>query len=58
MKRVIFGDNLDIDATKKLPGESSTRPWPPLIRMEDTVKRKIDAFLKASMPITENRVRI
>lgn len=26
------------EATKKLPGKSSKRPWLPLIRMDDAVK--------------------
>jgi 4-hydroxy-3-polyprenylbenzoate decarboxylase len=33
-----------IDATKKLPGEGFKRPWPPLIRMDENVRKKIDAF--------------
>ena len=33
---------LGIDATKKLPGEGFKRPWPPLIRMDENVRKKID----------------
>jgi len=33
-----------IDATKKLPGENFKRPWPPLIKMEEAVKAKIDRW--------------
>ena len=37
-----IGSKLGIDATKKLPGEGFKRPWPPLIKMDEAVKRKID----------------
>ena len=33
-----------IDATKKLPGEGFKRPWPPLIKMDEAVRKKIDAL--------------
>lgn len=36
------GAKLGIDATKKLPGEGFKRPWPPVIRMDEAVKKKID----------------
>jgi len=39
------GSKLGIDATKKLPGEGFKREWPPLIRMDEGVKRKVDALL-------------
>ena len=39
------GSKLGIDATKKLPGEGFKRPWPPLIRMSEEVRRKIDVLL-------------
>jgi 4-hydroxy-3-polyprenylbenzoate decarboxylase len=38
------GSNLGIDATKKLPGEGFKRAWPPLIKMNDEVRRKIDGL--------------
>jgi len=38
------GSNLGIDATKKLPGEGFRREWPPLIKMDDTVRKKIDSL--------------
>ncbi len=32
-----------IDATKKLPGEGfNKRPWPPLIKMDESVKAKVE----------------
>jgi 4-hydroxy-3-polyprenylbenzoate decarboxylase len=38
------GTKLGIDATRKLPGEGFKREWPPLIKMEDAIKRKIDQW--------------
>ncbi len=42
------GSKLGIDATRKLPGEGHKRGWPPLIKMDDAVRRKIDAILGAA----------
>ncbi len=39
-----IGSKLGIDATKKLPGEGFKRNWPPLIKMDDAVRKKIDAL--------------
>ena len=36
------GSKLRIDATKKLAGEGFKRPWPPLIKMDGTVKAKVE----------------
>ena len=36
---------LGIDATKKIPGEGFKRAWPPLIKMDAAVLKKIDALL-------------
>jgi 4-hydroxy-3-polyprenylbenzoate decarboxylase len=41
---MVIGSKLGIDATKKLPGESFKRPWPPLIQMDGEVRRKIDSL--------------
>jgi len=41
---IASGSKLRIDATKKFPGEGSKRPWPPLIEMDETVRKKIDAL--------------
>jgi len=41
-----MGSKLGIDATRKLPGEGFRRPWPPLIRMDESVKARIDVWLK------------
>ena len=41
---IASGSKLGIDATKKLPGEGFKRPWPPLIRMDENVRKKVDAL--------------
>ena len=38
---IIFHSILGIDAMKKLPGEGSKRPWPPLIRLEKIARKEI-----------------
>ena len=45
---IAIGTKLGIDATRKLAGEGFKRPWPPLIRMSETVRQKIDALFKTS----------
>ena len=40
------GSKLGIDAAKEIPGEGFKRPWPPLIKMDAAVRRKIDAMFK------------
>ncbi len=42
---IAIGSKLGIDATKKLPGEGFKRPWPPLIKMDESVRKKIDSLL-------------
>jgi len=37
-----IGTKLGIDATRKLPGEGFKRQWPPLIKMDEAVKRRVD----------------
>ncbi len=39
---IASGSKLGIDATKKIPGEGFKRAWPPLIKMSEEVRRKID----------------
>ena len=41
-REIASGSKLGIDATKKLPGESFKRPWPPLIKMDAAVKAKVE----------------
>jgi 4-hydroxy-3-polyprenylbenzoate decarboxylase len=43
-----MGSKLGIDATKKLPGEGFKRPWPPLIKMDEAVKAKIELLFNPS----------
>jgi len=38
------GSKLGIDATKKFSGEGFKRPWPPLIKMNESVKAKVEKF--------------
>ncbi|PAW86296.1 MAG: menaquinone biosynthesis decarboxylase [Pedosphaera sp. Tous-C6FEB] len=38
---IASGSKLGIDATKKIPGEGFKRPWPPLIKMDASVKAKV-----------------
>jgi 3-polyprenyl-4-hydroxybenzoate decarboxylase len=42
---IASGSKPGIEATKKLPSEGFKRPWPPLIRMDETVRKRIDALL-------------
>ena len=42
------GSKLGIDATHKLAGEANCRTWPPLIKMDASVQRRVDALLKVS----------
>ena len=37
-----IGSKLGIDATKKLPGEGHKRAWPPLIKMDEATRKKIN----------------
>ena len=41
---IASGSKLGLDATKKIPGEGFKRPWPPLIKMDAEVRRKIDTL--------------
>jgi len=43
---IAMGTKLGIDATRKLAGEGFKRPWPPLIKMDETVRKKVDALYK------------
>ena len=42
---IASGRKLGIDATKKLPGECFKRPWPPLIKMDENVRAKVEELL-------------
>ena len=39
---IAIGTELGIDATKRLAGERFKRPWPPLIKMDEAVKQKVN----------------
>jgi 4-hydroxy-3-polyprenylbenzoate decarboxylase len=41
---IAMGSKLGIDATKKLAGEGFKRPWPPLIKMDAAVRKKINSL--------------
>jgi 4-hydroxy-3-polyprenylbenzoate decarboxylase len=43
---IAVGSKQGFDATKKLPGEGFKRPWPPLIKMDESVQKKIDALFR------------
>jgi len=40
-----LGTHMGFDATRKLPSEGYTRPWPELATMDPAIKAKIDAML-------------
>ena len=42
-----YGSKMGIDATRKLPEEGFTRVWPPVIEMDETTKRAVDAMWPA-----------
>jgi 3-polyprenyl-4-hydroxybenzoate decarboxylase len=46
---IAVGSKLGIDATKKLPGEGFKRPWPPLIKMDEAVKAKVEKILHSKL---------
>ena len=43
-----IGSKMGLDATKKLPGEGFKREWPPIIQMNDLIKKKVDALLNSN----------
>ena len=47
---IAMGSKLGIDATKKLPGEGFKRPWPPLIKMDEAVKSKVENLFNPKQP--------
>ena len=42
------GSKMGIDATHKLPGEGHPRGWPPLIRMDESIRKKIEGQFGAA----------
>ena len=41
---IAMGTKLGIGAPRKLAGEGFKRPWPPLIKMDESTRKKIDAL--------------
>ena len=41
---IAIGSKMGFDATKKIPGEGFKRAWPPLIKMDESVKAKVDSL--------------
>ena len=41
---IAIGTKLGIDATRKLAAEGFKMPWPPLIKMDENTRKKIDAL--------------
>ena len=41
-----FGSKIGIDATHKIKGEAHCRDWPPAIKMDEAVKRRVDELLR------------
>ena len=48
---IASGSKLGIDATKNLPGESFKFPWPPMIKMDASVKAKVEKIFNPSLPM-------
>jgi 4-hydroxy-3-polyprenylbenzoate decarboxylase len=42
-----IGSKLGFDATKKIPGEGFHREWPPLIKMPEAVRRRVDEIFRS-----------
>ncbi len=42
---IAIGSKLGIDATHKLPGEGHHRGWPPIIKMDEATKAKVEKLL-------------
>ena len=42
---IAVGTKLGIDATKKLPAEGHPRQWPPLIKMDEDVKARVEGII-------------
>jgi 4-hydroxy-3-polyprenylbenzoate decarboxylase len=41
-----FGSKMGVDATRKWPAEGFTRPWPKVIRMDESVQQRVDQLWK------------
>ncbi len=45
---IASNSKLGIEATKKISDEGFKRPWPPLIKMDDSVKANVGKMLNSS----------
>ena len=43
---IAVGSKLGIDAAKKTAGDGFKRPWPPLIKMDEGVRAKVEKLFK------------
>jgi 4-hydroxy-3-polyprenylbenzoate decarboxylase len=46
---IASGSKMGIDATKKIPGEGFKRAWPPLIKMDESVKAKVGKLFSSRL---------
>ena len=46
---IASGSKMGFDATKKISGEGFKRAWPPLIKMDESVKAKVENILKGKV---------
>jgi 4-hydroxy-3-polyprenylbenzoate decarboxylase len=42
-----FGSKIGIDATHKIKGETNCRDWPPPIKMDEAVEKRVDDLLRS-----------
>jgi 4-hydroxy-3-polyprenylbenzoate decarboxylase len=42
-----LGNKIGIDATHKIKGEANCRDWPPIIKMDDAIKTRVDELLRS-----------
>jgi len=40
--QIAIGSKMGFDATRKMAGEGFSRPWPPIIQMDESVKLAVD----------------
>ena len=45
-----IGSHMGIDATRKLPSEGCARPWPELLKMDESVQSRVTALLASQLP--------
>lgn len=57
ISEIAIGSKPGMDVTKKLPGKGFKRPWPPLIRTSDEIRRKVDVLFGGSRQCDPTLVR-